>query len=493
MKVACLLALHLPVQVERISDPSLAASPLVVGGQPWDPGAVVDCCSQAAATGVVPGMRLARAEKLCPDAHFAAAHDSEYRAAHQALVAAARGVTDRVETTGLGLLYLDAGGLGRRFSSDAQLVDELVQEAERISGLSIQSGLGEGKFVAEQAARAACPGRGCAVPPGQGRAFLSALSLTALPAALCGAVPYGVARSGMDLEMTRRLYLLGIRTMGELATLPRLAVVRQFGPEAGPLHDLSRGIDSRPVRPDGPPLALERRRTFGDALSERAPLLAHTGEMAAELAKMLAVQGLQAERLRLGLEEEDGDEHAAGGLVKPPSADAEKLTRLTGRLLEQMAPVVPVEAISLVAYPLRPFHLGAVQLGFLRGSLDLSLHAVQHTDRRGRPRHERLGEALRRLRERFGDMVVMIASLVGPPLPRSVLVTTDQGGMPCALVWQDRIREVMLIYETWRTRANWWRLPVERDYFRLETSDGRIRVVFHDLGADRWLLERRHI
>jgi hypothetical protein len=221
--------------------------------------------------------------------------------------------------------------------------------------------------------------------------------------------------------------------------------------------------------------------------------------MAAELAEMLSVQGLQAERLRLGLEAEGGEEHATGGLVKPPSADAERLARLVEKLLEQLAPAWPVAAVSLVAYPLRSFHLGAVQLDFFRGALDRvqggvrALTIVQAAGRNGRQRHELLREALRRLRERFGDMIVMIASLVGPPEPSALLVTTDLGGMPCALVWRDRIREVTLIYETWRARTNWWRLPIERDYFRLETSDGRMRVVFHDLESDQWLLERRHV
>jgi hypothetical protein len=70
MKVACLLAPHLPVQVERQQDPSLAEGPLVVGGRPWDEGAVLDGCPQAEAAGVSPGMRVSRAEALCPAARF---------------------------------------------------------------------------------------------------------------------------------------------------------------------------------------------------------------------------------------------------------------------------------------------------------------------------------------------------------------------------------------------------------------------------------------
>jgi nucleotidyltransferase/DNA polymerase involved in DNA repair len=68
VRVACVLALHLPVQVERQNDPSPAGALLIIGGQPWDDGAVLDCCARAEAHGAIPGMRLARAEKLCPTA-----------------------------------------------------------------------------------------------------------------------------------------------------------------------------------------------------------------------------------------------------------------------------------------------------------------------------------------------------------------------------------------------------------------------------------------
>jgi nucleotidyltransferase/DNA polymerase involved in DNA repair len=340
----------------------------------------------------------------------------------------------------------------------------MAREAVRTSGLDVRVGVGSGRFVAQQAARAARPGRGCAVPPGEERAFLSPLPLSVLPA---------------DPEMRRRLHLLGVRTLGALAALPRLAVVRQFGPQAGPLHDLARGLDPRPVRADAPPLALERLRAFNDPLGDRTPLLAHAARMAAELAAELSHRGYQAEGLQLRLEEEGGEAHTAGAPLKPPSADADKLSRLAARLLGGLAVAGPVAALSLAVYPLRPFHLGATQLTLFNGRSD--------------SRQNRLREALRRLRERFGEMIVVVASLLDPPLPQPVQVTTDPQGQPRAVVWRDRMREVAVVYEAWRERRRWWSRPVERDYFRLETADGQVRVVFRDVRADRWLLERRHI
>jgi len=488
VKVACLLAPHLPVHVhheldrtvERPHNPSLLDSPLVVGGRPWDDGAVLDCCPQAAAAGVHPGMRLSQAERLCPTARFVPARRDLYRAAHDALAAAAERFTPTVETAGLGLLYAEVSGLERRFGPDpdpqgcrlSALARQMAQEAGRTPGLDVRVGLASGKFVARQAALAARPGEACVVPPGDERAFLSPLPLSALPAD-------GSTELAEVPEMVRRLHILGVRTLGALAALPRLAVVRQFGPPAGPLHDLARGVDPRPVRPDAPPLELARSHAFDDPLADRAPLLAHAGRMATGLAGELARRGYQAEGLRLRLEAEGGAPHAAGAPLKPPSADADKISRLAARLLGRLAPAGPVTALSLTVYPLRPFHLGATQLALF-------------TDP-AQARRARLQEALRRLRERFGEMIVVVASFLGPPSPRSIQVTAGPDGLPRALVWRDRIREVAVVYEIWRERRRWWSRPVERDYFRLETADGQVRVVFRDTRADRWLLERRHI
>ena len=472
VRVACLLAPHLPVQVERQHNPSLIGAPLVVGGRPWDPAVVLDCCPRAGAAGVSPGIRLSQAESLCPAACFVPAREELYHAAHDALFAAAGCFTPAVETAGLGLLYAEAVGLERRFGPDPQLARQMALEARRASGLDVRVGVGDGKFVARQAAGAARPGDGCVVLPGEERAFLSPLPLSALPS---------------DPELRRRLNLLGVRTLGALAALPRLAVVRQFGPGAGPLHDLARGVDSRPVHPDAPPLQLARTRTFDDPLVDRAPLLAQVSRMAVDLGAALSLRGYQAEGLRLQVEEEGGDVHAAGTRILPPSADAEKLSRLAARLLGGLAIAGPVAALCLTTYPLRPFYLGATQLTLFSVAVDGPLGFARGG------RRERLREALRWLRERFGEMIVVVASLLGPPPPRPIQVTTGLDGVPRALVWRDRIWEVETVYETWRERRYWWSRPVDRDYFRLETCDGQVRVVFRAVGADRWLLERRHL
>jgi DNA polymerase-4 len=464
MKFICLLAPHLPVQVERRRDPSLEGQPLIVGGRPWDPGAVLDCCPAAAAAGVWSGMRLSRAEALCPSARFLSADEAAYQAAHRALDQVPRQFTGRVETAGLGLLFADGSGLERAIGSDARLARHVAREAERASGLDVRVGLAGDRFTAEQAARAAPTNGWCPVPPGQERAFLSPLPLATLPA---------------EPEILRRLHLLGVHTLGGLANLPRPAVVRQFGPQAGSLHDLAAGRDPRPLQPDAPPLVVEGSHAFEPPVASRGPLLAQAEHIVERLAADLTRRGYQAQGLRLRLADEMGVSHTMGAPVEPPSADAGLLTRKVDFLLDQVDLAHPVVDLQLVLYPLRPAHLGATQLALFTNPADA--------------RRRRLQEAIRRLRERFGEMIIIVASLLAPPPPRPIQVILDGDGQPRALVWSDRILPVAQIYEHWRERRRWWARPRRRDYYRAETDDGQVRVVFRDLESDRWWLERRSV
>jgi hypothetical protein len=205
--------------------------------------------------------------------------------------------------------------------------------------------------------------------------------------------------------------------------------------------------------------------------------------MTDDLAEELNRRGYQAEGVRLEVKEACGKGDAIGKPVKPPSSSADQLSRLSARILGSLTVGGPVADLSITIYPLRPFHLGATQLALFSGGTARDVSTFNRA----------LRETLRRLWERFGELSVVVASLVIPPKPCPIQVTTDRDGLPRAIVWRERIREVRCVYELWRERKRWWGRPIERDYFRLELHDGQMRIVFRDVQANRWLLERRHI
>lgn len=72
-------------------------------------------------------------------------------------------------------------------------------------------------------------------------------------------------------------------------------------------------------------------------------------------------------------------------------------------------------------------------------------------------------------------------------VPRAASVQAGPGGVPVAVGGTP----VEAMREDWVVEDRWWtRRPLRRRYFELVLIDGRNVVVFRDLAAGRWLLQR---
>ena len=461
-RIACVHAPHLPVQLERQRHPELAGRSLLISGRPWEPHVILDADDLARDAGVVPGLRVSQATRLCPSATVLPADEAAYQALHTLLAEALLSVTDRLETVGWGDFRLAVGDLGRTYATPAALGQALCKALAVLPGCDARVGLADQRLTAERAAEVATPGGWIAVAPGEERRFLAAFPISVLP---------------LEPETARRLRLLGLDTLGALARVPRRALVAQFDATLGFCHDLATGNDSRPVQPDALPPVLEAQRECEPPLRERVAVQLVLARQVARLAETLQHRGYQAQGLQLQLVDEDGRTNTGMAAVEPPTADAARLTRQVERVLESLTPAGGVTSLLLRLYPLRPAYLGAQQLALFAETRS-QLPA-------------RLLEALRRLRQRFGDLIITVAALLAPPGPRPIQVMQGPTGQVRALLWNNRFYPVTCIYEEWRQRRGWWAQPLARDYLRLETQEGLVRVVFHDLPTDRWWLERR--
>ena len=71
--------------------------------------------------------------------------------------------------------------------------------------------------------------------------------------------------------------------------------------------------------------------------------------------------------------------------------------------------------------------------------------------------------------------------------PQPAQVSADEQGVPLAL----GPREVDSVREEWVVEDRWWTgRPLRRRYFELVLTDGRNVVVFRDLVAGGWFLQR---
>lgn len=459
MKIACVLALNLPLQVEAQRSGNLPSLLIV---HPVDESIVFAMSDDIAEAGGQIGMSLYQARQVAPSALVLAPDELAYHSAHGAMESALRTFSPALETVGLGEFLLDGRGLETLYPDDDALAEAICSAVQASSGLAIRVTLASGKFTAQQAARLIPPNHICVIAPGAEAQYLSQLPLDILP--------------NLSGEQRRRMYLLDLYTLGDLAALNKAAVLRQFGGELSGLYELARGHDPRRLNPDVPPLRLVRSMRLTEPVSERGILLNVTSRICGRMSRVLVEKGYHAEAIKLSLIGEDGQTHDAGQALKPPTADDGRLNRTAAQLLGRLQVTAPIGRVVLSCYPLRSWHLSTHQM-------TLSEHGVS-------AKQTKLEETLQLLYHRFGLAIIRIAALLGPPLPIMIEVLLNTEGQPARLLYGGLNRVVTGIDERWREERLWWERPIKRDYFRVVLGDGSFRNIFQDLITDRWFLDR---
>ncbi|MBX3081732.1 MAG: hypothetical protein KF716_08850 [Anaerolineae bacterium] len=71
-----------------------------------------------------------------------------------------------------------------------------------------------------------------------------------------------------------------------------------------------------------------------------------------------------------------------------------------------------------------------------------------------------------------------------------IAVETDEAQHPMSYIWQLQHYDVENIADHWRIDEDWWQQRLWRDYFKLTTTSGYLVLIYHDLVADNWYLQR---
>ena len=349
---------HLPLRLARATYSSFPAGPVVLGGQPWDPGTVLDANLEARAFGVRRGLPLGEAHKLAPEATFLSGDPGSSRAAFEAALDALGAFSPAVEgetdpsVDGFGTAYLGIEGLERLWGGERRLVERVAAALEPILPGPPRAGIAATRFGASVAALTAryelpgCRAAFQAIPdkragvddrPGAEAAFLAPLPLDLLPA---------------DEETRSRFRLFGLRRIGEFAALPRSAVLARFGERGGFLHALARGADPRPLTPRTFPQRLAAEFELEPPVESRESLRFVLRRLLVGLCAQLAARGRAAGAVRLRLvPESDGStlhEPIEIVLALPePSAEAEMIERLVVDRLESIVFDHPIRRLAV--------------------------------------------------------------------------------------------------------------------------------------------------
>lgn len=353
--IACLSVSYFAATVERRDNGDLAQTPLVVGGQPWEPRPLFGYSREAAQRGVKPGMSLRLAHVLSPHSHFIPAALPRYQGAAGEIVDVLTDFTHLVEPENLwqpperaqpylaatrclpAHYYVDLESLPLREATP--LAREIGRTVRHKTLLAPSVGLATDRFTAQVAATLGRPNHLRPVEPETEHDFLARQSISFLP---------------LPKENARRLRLLGIRTLGQFAALPQNAVQEQFGADALPLHRLARGQAPQRASLQAAPPDLQLTRHFEPPLGDGLIVRNVLEQMATALAARLQADHRAAGSLTLTLETEAG-EHEERLLLRQPTAHTGRLLQHLLTLQEQLAPDAPIIALALSAGELAPW------------------------------------------------------------------------------------------------------------------------------------------
>jgi protein ImuB len=134
-------------------------------------------------------------------------------------------------------------------------------------------------------------------------------------------------------ETKRRLELLALRTMGQVAALPRDALVAQFGPEGLLAHEWAGGVDERPLVARAKPASLEEERCCETPVETLDGLVALISDLLDRLVPRLKGRNQVCRQVRLRLDFDDGGSSLAVFTLKAASdSKGEMLGYLERRL-----------------------------------------------------------------------------------------------------------------------------------------------------------------
>lgn len=362
--------------------PELRGKPVIIGGKPGGRGVVAAASYEARVFGVRSAMPTSQAVRLCPDAIFLSGDGAYYRELSGQFRAILEDFTELVQMVSVDEAYLDISHSERTLGTPRQAAESIKQRVRDELQLVVSLGVSTSRMVSKIASDVDKPDGLCVVEPGTEADFLAGMAVGKMP--------------GIGPKAVERLHASGIRTLGELAKMPVPVIEPIFGKRAEHVIQRAKGIDDKPVDPDGGPAkSISHERTFGEDLTEPDDIRRELYRLAEATGRDMRRQGVQGTVVAVKVRYNDFETVGKQRRLPGPT-DAH----------QEMMPVVEKLVDELLRVRRAPVRLLGVRMSNLTsGAIQLSLFDS------GAQRQQQLNQAIDRLTERHGKGLIIPGSL----------------------------------------------------------------------------------
>lgn len=210
--------------------------------------------------GIHAAMPVSRARRLAPHAIFLPVDMPRYQEVSGYIMEIFENFTPWVEPISLDEAFLDVSGVQRLLGSPRKIATAIRAKVEAQEGITCSVGIAPSKFIAKLASQHCKPNGMLEITADRILTFLHPLPIQAM---------WGVGASTAET-----LERLGLRTIEDIAHLPRATLIRALGQASGAsLHELAWGRDYRDVTPTDATKSVSAAETFTQDLDNPAEIL----------------------------------------------------------------------------------------------------------------------------------------------------------------------------------------------------------------------------
>jgi len=365
------------VSVELLKNSSLVGKPVIIGGTS-DRGVVASCSYEARKFGIHSAMPSRMAKQLCPHAIFIRGNMEEYSKYSHIVTDILQEKVPILEKASIDEHYIDMTGMDR-FYGCMKFAHELRLHVMKETGLPLSFGLSVNKTVSKIATNECKPNGERQVPHDEVQPFLNPLSIKKIP--------------GLGQATYVKLSEMGVRFIYTLSQIPQEQLFKVLGNNGTSLWQKAHGIDHSPVVPYREQKSIGTQSTFETDSIDTHSIKQLITAMLSDLCFQLRTQRKLTACITVTIRYSNFETHTQQTKIPYTSLDSlliSKAKELFDKLYNRrmLLRLVEVKLSQLVS-----------------GHEQISLYSASEEQ-------YKLYQAMDRIRNRFGEKAVKLASTI---------------------------------------------------------------------------------